>query len=117
TLVERHEERVVVSGAANLTPADFSQGLREVLESLEEQVVLMRLLGESAETTVTVRIGAENEVEGLRSTSLVAAAYGGPGDQALARLGVIGPTRMDYPTAIGAVRAVARYVGQILAGS
>jgi heat-inducible transcriptional repressor len=118
TLVERHEERVVVSGAANLTPADFSQGLREVLESLEEQVVLMRLLGESAdEASVTIRIGAENEVEGLRSTSLVATAYGGPGDQALARLGVIGPTRMDYPTAIGAVRAVARYVGQILAGS
>jgi heat-inducible transcriptional repressor len=76
------------------------------------------LLGESAdEASVTIRIGAENEVVGLRSTSLVATAYGGPGDQALARLGVIGPTRMDYPTAIGAVRAVARYVGQILAGS
>jgi heat-inducible transcriptional repressor len=118
TLVERHDERIVVSGAANLTPADFSQGLREVLESLEEQVVLMRLLGESAdETTVTVRIGAENQVEGLRSTSVVAAAYGGTGEQALARLGVIGPTRMDYPTAIGAVRTVARYVSQILAGS
>jgi len=118
TLVERHEERVVVSGAANLTAADFSEGLREVLESLEEQVVLMRLLGESAgEASVTIRIGAEHEVEGLRSTSLVAAAYGGPGDLALARLGVIGPTRMDYPTAIGAVRAVARYVGQMLAGS
>src|SRR5215468_5156012 len=118
TLVEHHDERVVVSGAANLTPADFSQGLREVLESLEEQMVLMRLLGESAgETTVTVTIGAENRVEGLRSMSLVATAYGGTGEQALARLGVIGPTRMDYPTAIGAVRAVARYVSQILAGS
>ncbi len=118
TLAERHEERVMVGGAANLTPADFSQGLHEVLESLEEQMVLMRLLGESAgEASVTIRIGAENQVEGLRSTSLVAAAYGGSGDQALARLGVIGPTRMDYPTNIGAVRAVARYVGQILAGS
>ena len=118
TLVEQHDERIVVSGAANLTPVDFSQGLREVLESLEEQVVLMRLLGESAdETTVTVRIGSENQVEGLRSTSVVAAAYGGTGEQALARLGVVGPTRMDYPTAIGAVRAVARYVSQILAGS
>jgi heat-inducible transcriptional repressor len=117
SLVERHEERIVVGGAANLTAADFSQGLREVLESLEEQVVLMRLLGESAdEAVVTVRIGAENQVEGLRSTSLVATGYGTP-DLALARLGVIGPTRMDYPTAIGAVRAVARYVGQILAGS
>ena len=117
TLVERHDERVVVGGAANLTQADFSRGLREVLEALEEQVVLMHLLGESGDqAAVTVRIGSENEVQGLRSTSLVATGYGA-GDQALARLGVLGPTRMDYPTAMGAVRAVARYVGQILAES
>jgi heat-inducible transcriptional repressor len=117
SLVERHEERIVVGGAANLTPADFSRGLHEVLEALEEQVVLMRLLGESGdEAAVTVRIGAENQVQGLRSTSVVAVGYGS-GDQALAKLGVLGPTRMDYPTAMGAVRAVARYVGQILAES
>jgi heat-inducible transcriptional repressor len=117
SLVERHEERVVVGGAANLTAADFTKGLREVLESLEEQVVLMRLLGESTDQpALTVRIGAENPVEGLRGTSVVAAGYG-TGDQMLARLGVLGPTRMDYPTAMGAVRAVARYVGQILAES
>jgi heat-inducible transcriptional repressor len=117
TLVDRHEERVVVGGAANLTPTDFSRGLREVLEALEEQVVLMHLLGESSDhATVTVRIGSENDVQGLRSTSLVATGYGS-GDQSLARLGVLGPTRMDYPTAMGAVRAVARYVGQILAES
>ena len=117
TLVERHDERVVVGGAANLTQADFSKGLREVLEALEEQVVLMHLLGESGDqAAVTVRIGSENDVQGLRSTSLVATGYGA-GDQVLARLGVLGPTRMDYPTAMGAVRAVARYVGQILAES
>jgi heat-inducible transcriptional repressor len=116
TLVERHEERVVVGGAANLTPADFSRGLREVLEALEEQVVLMRLLGESGDGAVTVRIGSENELLGLHSTSMVTTSYGA-GEQGLARLGVLGPTRMDYPTAMGAVRAVARYVGQILAES
>lgn len=117
TLVERHDERVMVGGAANLTQADFSRGLREVLEALEEQVVLMHLLGESGDqAAVTVRIGSENEVQGLRSASLVATGYGS-GDQVLARLGVLGPTRMDYPTAMGAVRAVARYVGQILAES
>ena len=117
TLVDRHEERVVVGGAANLTQADFSRGLHEVLEALEEQVVLMRLLGESGDqAAVTVRIGSENEVKGLRSTSLVTTGYG-TGEQSLARLGVLGPTRMDYPTAMGAVRAVARYVGQILAES
>jgi heat-inducible transcriptional repressor len=117
TVLDRHEERVVVGGAANLTSADFSRGLHEVLEALEEQVVLMRLLGESADhPAVTVLIGSENEVQGLRSTSLVTTGYGA-GEHALARLGVLGPTRMDYPTAMGAVRAVARYVGQILAES
>jgi heat-inducible transcriptional repressor len=117
TLVERHEERVVVGGAANLTPADFSRGLREVLEALEEQVVLIRLLGESGDQeSLTVRIGSENDVQELRDTSLIAAGYGS-GAHPLAKLGVLGPTRMDYPTAMGAVRAVARYVGLILAES
>ena len=56
----------ILGAASNLTPADFSQGLHEVLESLEEQVVLMRLLGESVDqSSVTVRIGAENPVVGL----------------------------------------------------
>ena len=117
TLVEHHDGKVVFGGAANLAAADLSIGLREVLEALEEQVVLIRLLGEAAEpASVTVRIGAENPVEGLRGTSVVTTGYGG-GDQALARLGVLGPTRMDYPGAMAAVRAVARYVSQILAGS
>ncbi len=118
TLVERHEGRVVFGGAANLAAAaDLTVGLREVLEALEEQVVLIRLLGEATgPSSVTVRIGAENPVEGLRGTSVVTTGYGGQ-DQALARLGVLGPTRMDYPGAMAAVRAVARYVSQILAGS
>jgi heat-inducible transcriptional repressor len=116
SVVERHEEKVVFGGTANLAVSDFSRSLREVLEALEEQVVLIRLLGEAAEPSVTVRIGSENPIEGLRDTSVVAAGYGA-GDQALARLGVLGPTRMDYRGAMGAVRAVARYVSQILAGS
>ncbi|PZG33730.1 heat-inducible transcriptional repressor HrcA [Spongiactinospora gelatinilytica] len=117
TLVERHDERLVIAGAANLAAADFTIGLREVLEALEEQVVLIRLLGETTDTSaITVRIGSENPYTGLRGTSIVAAGYGS-GDKQLARLGVLGPTRMDYPVTIGAVRAVARYVSQILTAS
>jgi heat-inducible transcriptional repressor len=113
SLVERHEEKIVFGGAANLAATDFSKGLREVLEALEEQVVLMRLLGEADPAMLTVRIGAENSVEGLRGTSVVTAGYG-TADQPLAKLGVLGPTRMDYPGTMGAVRAVASYVGKIL---
>jgi heat-inducible transcriptional repressor len=117
TLIEKHEEKIIIAGAANLARADLSQSLRDVLEALEEQVVLMRLLGEMGDPSdLTVRIGNENPHESLRTTSVVATGYGA-GEQAVARLGVLGPTRMDYPGTMGAVRAVARYVGQILAGS
>ncbi len=114
SLAERSEERIVFGGAANLSAPDFGKGLREVLEALEEQVVLMRLLGESAEpSALTVRIGAET---GLTGASVVTVGYGADGHP-LAKLGVLGPTRMDYPSTMGAVRAVARYVGRILGES
>jgi heat-inducible transcriptional repressor len=116
TLVERPEERVVLGGTANLTRSalDFPGSIRPVLEALEEQVVLLRLLGEiHSPSRVRVRIGGENP-EGLRSTSVVSVGYGS-GDTALGGLGVLGPTRMDYAGTMSAVAAVARYIGQILA--
>jgi heat-inducible transcriptional repressor len=114
TLVERPEEKIAIGGTANLTRSalDFPRTLRPVLEALEEQVVLLKLLGEVNDpTTVHVKIGEENAVEGLRSTSVVTVGYGA------GALGVVGPTRMDYPSAMGSVRAVARYVGELLAGA
>jgi heat-inducible transcriptional repressor len=118
TLVEESEERVLLSGTANLTRFghDFPDTVQPVLEALEEQVVLMRLLGEATSPeTVTVRIGHENTFEGLAGASVVTVGYGG--GEEVARMGVVGPTRMDYPGTMGAVRAVARYVGRILAES
>ena len=63
---------------------------------------------------VTVRIGHEGPTRSSATTSVVATGYG-PGDEALATLGIVGPTRMDYPDSMAAVRAVARYVASILA--
>jgi heat-inducible transcriptional repressor len=119
TLVEKPEERVALAGTANLTrhALDFPLTLRPVLEALEEQVVLLKLIGEVNDpTTVHVKIGEENNVEGLRSTSVVTVGYG-PEAGAYAGLGVVGPTRMDYAGAMTQVRAVARYVGELLAGT
>jgi len=109
--------RVVVGGVPNLArfSDQYETTVRPVLEALEEQVVLLRLLGEVAGTgDVTVRIGRENPYEPLRSTSVVASGYGTNSD-IWANLGVVGPTRMDYPSTMAAVRAVARYVGRFLA--
>ncbi|GAA1478933.1 heat-inducible transcriptional repressor HrcA [Nocardioides aestuarii] len=112
----RSDERVAVGGAANLARygASFDLDVRPLLEAIEEHVVLLTLLGEATTgDTLTVRIGHEGPLQELASTSVVATGYG-PGNEALATLGVVGPTRMDYPGSMAAVRAVARYVSRIL---
>ena len=115
---ERSDERVAVGGTANLMRFgdDFDSSIRPVLEALEEHVVLLRLLGEAtSRSDLTVRIGHEVPFEELCTTSVVAAAYGM--DESLATLGVMGPTRMDYPGTMAAVRAVARYMSRTLSSS
>jgi heat-inducible transcriptional repressor len=115
-LIERGEERVALAGTANLTRSavDFADSLRPILEALEEQVVLLKLIGSARDTgTVTVRIGRETDVDALRSTAVVATGYG-RGPAALGGMGVVGPMRMDYPGTMAAVRAVATYVGELL---
>jgi heat-inducible transcriptional repressor len=116
-LVEEREERVVLAGQANLARAgsDFPRSIGPILEALEEHVTLLRLLGQLGDDPelVSVRIGSENPVTGLQSTSLVSMGYGS-GSERVASLGVLGPTRMDYPTTMASVRAVARYVTEIL---
>jgi heat-inducible transcriptional repressor len=117
TLVERSEERLALAGTANLTRGgvlDFQGTLRPVLEALEEEVILLKLIGEVEPSTTRVRIGPENEIDNLRSASVVSTGYG-PGATVVGGLGVLGPTRMDYPGTIATVRAVARYVGDLLA--
>ena len=112
----RSDHRVAVGGAANLARYgdSFDSAVRPLLEALEEHVVLLKLLGEAGSSgMVTVRIGAEGPYEELSSTSVVSTGYG-PEDQSLAALGIVGPTRMDYPGTMAAVRAVARYVTRIL---
>jgi heat-inducible transcriptional repressor len=123
-LLEEREERVVLAGTANLARSaasltDFPLTIGPVLEALEEHVVLLKLLGTLSREglehdAVAVRIGHENPHEGLVSTSVVSTGYAA-GSEVVAGLGVVGPTRMDYPTAMATVRAVARYVSDILA--
>ena len=112
----RSQERVLVGGTANL--ARFGDGfditIRPLLEALEEHVLLLKLLGEATSPdALTVRIGSEVDYEGLAATSVVATGYG-PGAESLATLGVVGPTRMDYPATMAGVRAVAQYLSKIL---
>lgn len=111
------QERLVMAGAANLvrTEDDFRGTLFPVLEAIEEQVALLRLFGEMQLDAVDVAasIGRENESFGLAQTSVLASGYTSSGSE-VARLGVLGPLRMDYSTNMAAVRAVARYLTELL---
>ena len=116
---ERSDERIAVGGTANLARfgADFDTAILPVLEALEEQVVLLKLLGEATSARLLrVRIGSETGYQELVGASVVSTTYG-QDDMALATLGTVGPVRMDYPGTMAAVSAVARYVGRTLADS
>ena len=109
-------DRLVMAGAANLvrTEGDFVGSVYPVLEALEEQVTLLKLFSEMQvdENGVVTRIGREND-EALKETAVVTSAYR-VGTDSSAKLGVLGPTRMDYSNNMAAVRAVARYVSRLL---
>ena len=111
--VEHPEEKVVLAGTSNLARAnqDLTQSMHPILEALEEQVVLLRLLSDS-DSSVKVLIGEEQNEKSLRSTSLISVGYGD-----LGAMGIIGPTRMDYTASMSAVNAVANYVGRFLVES
>lgn len=114
---DRRQDRLILAGTANLarTERDFPGSILPVLETIEEQVVLLRLFREMEldDRGFSVSIGRENASAGLVETSILAGGYRSSAGE-LARIGVLGPTRMDYSGNIGAVRAVARYLSNLL---
>ena len=115
-LDEFRQDRLVMAGAATLarSESDFRGSISPLLEAIEEQVTLMKLMSEMVadDHGLAASIGRENEPFGLVEASIVASEYDATG--ASARVGVLGPTRMDYPTNFAAVRAVARYLTRML---
>jgi len=102
-------EHILLGGVANIAADagfDRRETLRQIYEALERESAVLRLLREAAATPpVSVTIGRENRVPEMWETSLVAAPFAAGG--ALGTIGVVGPMRMDYLSAISAVRAVA----------
>ena len=80
-----------------------SQALLPVLQTLEDDTVLLQLIDATdADNSTVVRIGRENENELLNGVSVIASQYGRSGSTGI--VAVIGPTRMDYAKVIRAVR-------------
>jgi heat-inducible transcriptional repressor len=96
------------------TETDFSGNLYPLLDAIEEQVVVLKLLNEMQVPgdLVNVSIGREHTAPGLEQTSLVSTGYSSAGETS--QVGLLGPTRMDYSGNIAAVQAVARYLTTLL---
>ena len=112
TLIERPNDKLILAGTSNIIHA---AELTPVIEALEQQVVVLKLLSGVRRPDVHVSIGEENEDDQLRQASVISAGYG-TNEQILGGLGVVGPTHLDYPGTISRVTGVAYYISKIIAG-
>jgi heat-inducible transcriptional repressor len=107
---------VLVGGVANLT--DDAQAwrrdtLRRLFETLEREQDMLRVLQDLASSDdVAVTIGEEHPTTGEWGASIVTAPFKA-GDATVGTIGIVGPTRMDYLSAMTAVRAVARRLTEV----
>ena len=110
-------EDVYVGGASQMLQAfDAIDKVREVLSVLEKQLVVVTLIRDVLDRGMTVAIGDETGVEPLAECSLVVAPYGVDGE-ALGTIGLLGPSRMNYPQALAAVAMVSDRLGSHLRDS
>jgi heat-inducible transcriptional repressor len=99
-------EHVFVGGAARMAQAfDAIETVREVLGILEQQFVVVSLLRDVIDRGLHVAIGTETGVAPLAECAIVVAPYDIEGERA-GTIGVLGPTRMNYPQALAAVAVV-----------
>ncbi|MEA2902547.1 MAG: heat-inducible transcriptional repressor [Actinomycetota bacterium] len=117
-LVDRHSreaEQVYVDGASHMAATfEAVATVRQVLTILEQQYVVVSLLREALhDDRLNVVIGAEHRVESLAECSIIVAPYELDGGR-VGTIGVLGPTRMNYPQAMAAVAAVSQRLGRAL---
>lgn len=107
-------DQVYVTGAGRMAAAfDAVETVRSVLTILEEQLVVVSLLRDVLDRGLTVAIGIETGMAPLAECSLVVAPYRVDGAQT-GTIGVLGPTRMNYPQALAAVAVVSNRLSQRL---
>lgn len=108
------QSEVFVGGAWKLAGAlAAAEQLSSVLSLLEEQFAMVDLMRRVIERGNRVAIGEETGLASLSDCSIVLAPYSADG-AAGGAIGVIGPTRMDYPQVLSAVAAVSEHLGPAL---
>ncbi|MCB0977442.1 MAG: heat-inducible transcription repressor HrcA [Acidimicrobiales bacterium] len=107
-------EQVFVHGSSRMAEAfDAVETVRSVLTILEQQLVVVALLRDVVDRGLNVAIGTETGMQPLADCALVVAPYTVDGEQ-VGTVGVLGPTRMNYPQALAAVAVVGQRLGHRL---
>jgi heat-inducible transcriptional repressor len=113
--VRTESDHVFVGGTAQVARAfDALETVRAVLGILEQQYVVVTLLRDVLDRGMHVAIGSETGVAPLAQCALVVAPYEIDGER-LGTIGVLGPTRMNYPQALAAVAVVSDRLSDRLA--
>ena len=108
----RKDKPVFVGGAASLASAfDAVDVVRDVLATIEQQFVVVTLIQDLLDRGLSVAIGAEHGVEPLAACSVIVAPVVADGD-VVGSVGVLGPTRMNYPQALATVEVVGEQLGR-----
>ena len=108
------DEHVFVGGAARMASSfEAVDTIRSVLSILEEQLVVVSLLRDVVDRGLNVAIGSETGMQTLAECALVVAPYAVDGER-VGTVGVLGPTRMNYPQALAAVAVVGQRLGHRL---
>lgn len=108
----RNDKPVFVGGAASLAASfDAVDVVRDVLATIEQQFVVVTLLQDLLDRGLSVAIGAEHGVEPLAACSVIVAPVVADGE-VVGSVGVLGPTRMNYPQALNTVEVVSEGLGR-----
>jgi heat-inducible transcriptional repressor len=108
------DEQVFVGGASRMAMAfDAVEKVREVLGILEQQYVVVTVLRDVLDRGLQVAIGTETGLQPLAECPLVVSPYEIEGELA-GTIGVLGPTRMNYPQALAAVAVVSKRLSRHL---
>ena len=108
--MEDKDKKIYLDGGLNmLSQPEFKDvnKVKNLLHSLEQKEIVTQLMEADDETGITVKIGAETGLDEVKDCSVIVANYKVKGET-VGKVGLIGPTRMDYATAVSMLDTMAQ---------
>lgn len=87
--------------------------IKQFLNFIEDKHRVVKLMAEAPSGDLEVKIGSENLDEEMQNCSIITAVYSIDGNT-IGKLGVIGPTRMDYLKIMAIIKSVTQELNQMI---